>query len=62
MYQDIGDFDMKYDAFKEKCRVAWSEKFIYLCIDMTKKNAGKYRAFNESKNTYFERFCESEAF
>ena len=63
MYQDIGAFDMKYDQFKEMCRDAWSEKFNYLCIDMTKnKNAGKYRIFNESINTYIERICGSEAF
>ena len=37
MYQDTGPFDMKYDGFKEMCRVAWGEKFNYLCIDMTKK-------------------------
>ena len=37
MYQAIGAFDMIYDEFKEMCRVAWSEKFTYVCIDMTKK-------------------------
>ena len=36
MYYDIGAFDMIYDEFKEMCRVAWSENFNYLCIDMTK--------------------------
>ena len=41
---------MIYDEFKETCRVAWSEKYNYLCIDMTKnKNEGKYRIFNENK-------------
>ena len=49
MYYDIGAYDMKYDEFKEMCRVAWSEKFNYSCVDMTKnKNEGKYRVFNES--------------
>ena len=34
-----------------------------LCIDMTKnKNDGKYRIFNESKNTYIECIPGSEAF
>ena len=28
---------MKYEEFKEMCHNAWSEKFNYLCIDMTKK-------------------------
>ena len=52
LYQDIGAFDMNYDEFKEMCRVAWSEKFNYLCIHMSKnKNEIKYRIFNESKNT-----------
>ena len=34
------------------CRKTWSEKFNYLCFDMIKKNEGKYRILNESKNTY----------
>ena len=60
---DIGDFDMIYGEFKEMCRVAWSEKFNYLNIDMAEnKNEGKYRIFNESKNTYIECIFESEAF
>ena len=63
MYYDIGAYDMKYDEFKEMCSFAWSEKFNYLCIDMTKnKNEGKYRIFNESKNTYIDCICETEAF
>ena len=63
MYYDIGAFDMIYDEVKEMCRVAWSEKFYYLCIDMTKnKNEGKYRIFNESKTTYIECIPESEPF
>ena len=63
MYHDNGAFVMIYDEFKEMCRVAWGEKFNYLCIDMTKnKNEGKYRIINESKITYFEFICESEAF
>ena len=63
MYYDIGAYDMKYDEFKEMCRVAWSEKFNYLCIDMSKnKNEDKNRIFNESKPTYFECICETEAF
>ena len=54
---------MKYDEFKEMCRVAWSENFNYLCIEMTKsKSDGKCRIFNESKNTYIECNPESEAF
>ena len=54
---------MNYDKFKEMCRVTWGEKINYLCIDMTKnKNDGKYRIFNESRITYIERICESEAF
>ena len=63
MYQVLGAFDKKHDEFKETCRVAWGEKFNYLCIDMTKnKNKCKYRIFNESKTTYIECLCESEAF
>ena len=63
MYYDIGIDDMKYDEVKEMCRIAWSEKFNYLCIDLTEnKNEGRYRIFNESENTYSECICETEAF
>ena len=63
MYYDIGAYDMNYDEFKEMCHKAWDEKYNYLCIDMTKnKNEGKYRIFNESKPTYIDCICETEAF
>ena len=63
MYQDIGAFDMIYDEFKEKCSVAWSEKFKYLCIDMTKKkNEGRYLIFNGSKTTFIDCIPETEPF
>ena len=63
MYNDIGGNDMKHDEFQEMCRKAWSEKFSYLSIDMTKnKNDGKYHFLNESKNTNIECICETEAF
>ena len=63
MYHDIGAFDMIYDESKELCRVAWGEKFNYLCIDMTEnKNEGRYRILNENKDTYIECICETEAF
>ena len=35
MYYDIGAFDTIYDEFEKLCRVAWSEKFNYLYIDMS---------------------------
>ena len=63
MYYDIGAYDMKYDEFKAMCHKAWSEKFNSFCIDMTKnKNEGKYRIFNESKNTYYGCIRGSEPF
>ena len=63
MYKDIGGYDMRYDDFKQMTKVAWSAKYSYLCFDLNKnKNEGKYRIFNESKNTYNECICESEAF
>ena len=63
MYYDIGAFDMIYDEFNEMCQVAWSEKFNYSCIDMTKiKKEGEYLIFNESINTYIECILESEPF
>ena len=63
MYYDIGAYDMKYDEFKEMCHKAWSEKFNYLCIDLTKnKNEGKYRIFNESKDIFIECIPETEPF
>ena len=53
MYYDIGAYDMKYDEFKEMCHKAWSERFNYPCIDVTKnRDNGKNRIFNESKTTY----------
>ena len=63
MYYDIRAFDIIYDEFKEMCRVAWGEKFNYLCIGMTKnKNEGKCRIFNETRNTYIDCIPESEPF
>ena len=37
VYRDIGGYDMKHDEFKQMNRKAWSGKFNYLCIDLTKK-------------------------
>ena len=63
MYYVIGAYDMKYDEFKEMCHKAWSEKFNYLCISMTKnRNEGKYRIFNESKDTCIECIPKTEHF
>ena len=63
MYYDIGAYDMKYDEFKELCHKAWSERFNYLCIDMTKnRDNGKYRIFNESKTTYIDCIPETNPF
>ena len=59
----IGGYDMNYDEFKEMCREAWSGKINYLCCDINiNKNGGNHRLFNESKDTYIECICESEAF
>ena len=53
MYYDIGANDMKYDEFREMCLNAWSERFNYLCIDLTKnKKKGEYCIFNESTDIY----------
>ena len=55
MYYDIGAYDMKYDEFKEMCQKAWSKRFVYVCIDMTKNKSEKNcRIFNGSKITYIE--------
>ena len=63
MYYDIGAYDMKYDEFKEMCHKAWSERFNYLCIDMSKNSDnGKYRIFNESKTTYIDCIPKSNPF
>ena len=63
MYYDIGAYDMKYDEFKEICHKAWSERFNYLCIDVTKnRDNGKYRIFNESKTTYIDCIPETNPF
>ena len=53
MYYDIGAYDMLYSEFREICKEALSEKFNYLCIDMTKNEIdGKCRIFKLSKDTY----------
>ena len=63
IYYDIGAYDLKYDEFKKMCSFTWSEKFNYLCIEMTKnKDEGNHRIFNESKTTYNDCICESEPF
>ena len=43
------------------CRVAWSAKYNFLCIDMTKKEV-KYRIFNECKTAYIDCIPQSELF
>ena len=51
MYKDIWGYDMKNVEFEEMCREAWSD-FYCLCVVMARnKKEGKYRTFNESKNT-----------
>ena len=63
MYYDIGACGMKYDGIKVMCRGLWSEKFNYLWFDLSKnKNEGKYRFFNECKNTSTDCISENEAF
>ena len=52
MYHDIGPFDMIFDEFKEMCRVAWSEKFNYLYIDMTKKKMKVNIVFSTKAKTH----------
>ena len=54
---------MKYDEFNEMCHKAWSGRFNYLFIDMSKnKNEGKYRNFIENKTTYIECILEGKPF
>ena len=63
MYKGIGGYDMNYGEYKEMCRRAWSEKFIYLCIDtMKNRNDAKYRIFNESETTYIDCIPETDPF
>ena len=62
-FYDIGGYDMKNDEFKELCHEAWSDRFNYLCNEMTKnKDNGRHRIFNESKTTYIDCFPETEPF
>ena len=62
-YYEIGAYDMKYDELKKMCHKTWSDRFNYLCSDMTKiKDEGKYRIFNESKTTYLECIPKTEPF
>ena len=54
---------MKYDEIKEMCSRARSERFNYICIDMTKnKKEDKYRIFNESEDRFVECIPETEPF
>ena len=63
LYYDIGEYDMKYDEFKEMCLKAWNEKYNYLCFDMTKnENEEICSIFNENKATYIECIRESGPF
>ena len=63
MYYDIGAYDMKYDEFKEIHHKAWSDRFNYLCIDVTKnKDEGKYRILNKIKTTNFDCILETDRF
>ena len=36
MYYDVGAYDMNCGEFKQMCHKAWSERFNYLRIDITK--------------------------
>ena len=48
---------------KKMCSRVWIEKLNYLSNDVSKNtNEGKFRIFNESKNTYIECVWESEHF
>ena len=63
MYHDIGADDMLYSEFVQMVRSAWSDKFNFLCIDITKsKNEGKYRIFNERNITNIECISAGEPF
>ena len=53
MFEDIGGYDITFCEFTQMCRESWSERFKYLCTDMSiNKNEGKYRLLNESQNIY----------
>ena len=55
IYRDVSGCDMSYDDFKQLCRRAWEEDYIYLYFDRSKKrDQGRYCNCNESKNTYNE--------
>ena len=63
MYYDIGSYDMINSKLKGMCQKSWSERFNYLCIDMTRnKYEGNYRIFKESQTTYIECIPKSEPF
>ena len=63
VYYDIRAYDILYSQFNEMVRKAWSEKFNYLCIDMTKKTK-VYIVFSlkAKTDTYIECIPETEAF
>ena len=53
IHRDITGFDMSYEVFKNLCREAWNEKFIYLLVNrLEDKNGSRYRICNESNPNY----------
>ena len=52
MYKIIGGYDMKYDEFKELYRIAWSQKFKYLCIFWLKIKTKVTIVYSKRAKTY----------
>ena len=54
---------MKHDEFKEMYRNVWSEKFIYLCVDLTRnKEEGTLRVFNRTEIYTMNAFLKVKLF
>ena len=52
IYRNVGEYDMKYDEFKQICKSSWEEEYEYLCTDSSKKrDQGRHSTCIENKDT-----------
>ena len=63
IYRDFAGYDMSYDEFKQLCRKAWEDDYIYRCVDRSKKrHHGRYCTYKKNKKTYLECTPETKPF
>ena len=63
LFHDITGLDMNLEEWKELCRKAWENDYVYLQIDrFAKVGKGRYTIRNCNKNTYIEASTETKPF